>query len=80
MDTQPANAIERAVDLHAVRLIGSSGYQKCIAHLWRGWLMQDPDDGSRFIEYKGKTDTKYWSHFDPDRMRVPMYQNVVEIV
>ncbi|TKA45896.1 hypothetical protein B0A54_03581 [Friedmanniomyces endolithicus] len=80
VDTQPANAIERAVDLHAVRLIGSSGYQKCIAHLWRGWLMQDPDDGSRFIEYKGKTDTNYWSHFDPDRMRVPMYQNVVEIV
>ncbi|KAK5729058.1 Calcium channel yvc1 [Elasticomyces elasticus] len=78
-DTAPANAIERAVDLHAVRVIGSSGYQKCIAHLWRGWLMQDPDDGSRFVDYRGKTDTSYWSHFDPDRMRVPQYQNVVQI-
>lgn len=24
----PANAIERAIDLHATRVIGSSGYQK----------------------------------------------------
>lgn len=29
-ETKPANAIERAVDLHALRVIGSSGYQKCI--------------------------------------------------
>ncbi|KAK3113747.1 Calcium channel yvc1 [Teratosphaeriaceae sp. CCFEE 6253] len=79
-DSPPANAIERAVDLHAVRVIGSSGYQKCIAHLWRGWLMQDPDDGSRFMDYTGKTSTNYWDHFDPDRMRVPQYQNVMQIV
>ncbi|WPG98016.1 calcium channel yvc1 [Acrodontium crateriforme] len=79
-DTKPANAIEKAVDLHAVRVIGSSGYQKCISYLWRGWLIQDEDDPSRFVDYKGKTDTNYWNHLDPDRMRVPQYQNAVQVI
>jgi hypothetical protein len=78
-DTRPANAIEKAVDLHAVRVIGSSGYQKCISYLWRGWLVQDEDDPSRFTDYKLKTSTNYWDHFDPDRMRVPQYQNGLQI-
>lgn len=78
-DTNPANVIERATDLHALEVIGSSGYQKCIAYLWRGWLVQDDDDPSRFIDYKNKTSTNYWVHFDPDRMRVPMYQNAVQV-
>ncbi|KAK3670864.1 Calcium channel yvc1 [Recurvomyces mirabilis] len=79
-DTVPSNAIEKAVDLHAVRVIASSGYQKCIAHLWRGWLVQDENDPSRFVDYKGKTNTSYWAHLDPDRMRVPQYQNAVQII
>ncbi|KAK5175492.1 Calcium channel yvc1 [Saxophila tyrrhenica] len=79
-ETKPSNAIEKAVDIHAVVVIGSSGYQKCINHLWRGWLIQDEDDPSRFIDYKDKTSTRYLDHFDPDRMRVPQYQNVLQIV
>ncbi|KAF1954328.1 hypothetical protein CC80DRAFT_476055 [Byssothecium circinans] len=75
----PANAIERAVDLHALTVIGSSGYQKCISYLWRGWLVQDDEDPSRFVSYDNKTNTDYWSHLDPDRMRVPKYQNAVQI-
>ncbi|KAF2089706.1 hypothetical protein K490DRAFT_37815 [Saccharata proteae CBS 121410] len=75
----PANVIERAVDLHALRVIGSSGYQKCISYLWRGWLVQDDEDASRFVDYKNKGNTDYWSHVDPDRMRVPAYQNAVQI-
>jgi len=78
-ESLPANAIERAVDLHALRVIGSSGYQKCINFLWRGWLVQDDEDPSRFVDYKGKMNTSYWTHFDPDRMRVPVYQNTVQI-
>jgi hypothetical protein len=77
--TVPANAIERAVDLHSLTVIGSSGYQKCISYLWRGWLVQDDDDPSRFVDYEKKTNTNYWEHLDPDRMRVPMYQNTVQI-
>ena len=74
------NAIEKAVDLHAVVVIGSSGYQKCINYLWRGWLVQDEDDPSRFVDYKLKTSTSYWDHFDPDRLRVPQYQNWVQMM
>jgi hypothetical protein len=77
--TPPANAVEKAVDLHAVTVIGSSGYQKCINYLWRGWVVQDDDDPSRFVNYENKTNTSYWAHLDPDRMRVPRYQNWVQI-
>jgi len=52
--TAPANVIERAVDLHALRITGSSGYQKCVNYLWRGWLVQDENDPSTFVEYKKK--------------------------
>jgi hypothetical protein len=77
--TAPANAVEKAVDLHAVTVIGSSGYQKCINYLWRGWVVQDDEDPSRFVTYEHKTNTSYWAHLDPDRMRVPKYQNWVQI-
>ncbi|KAJ4364469.1 Calcium channel yvc1 [Neocucurbitaria cava] len=77
--TVPANAVEKAVDLHAVVVIGSSGYQKCINYLWRGWIVQDDQDPSRFVPFENKTNTNYWAHLDPDRMRVPRYQNWVQI-
>ena len=78
-ETVPANAIERAVDLHALRVIGSSGYQKCISYLWRGWLVQDDEWPSNFIAWENKDNIHYWDHFDPDRMRAPLYQNAVQI-
>ena len=78
-ETEPANAIERAVDLHALRVIGSSGYQKCISYLWRGWLVQDDQYPSNFVPWEGKANTNYWDHFDPDRLRAPRYQNTVQI-
>ncbi|KAG7006597.1 calcium channel YVC1 [Physcia stellaris] len=77
--TEPANAIERAVDLHCLRVIGSSGYQKCISYLWRGWLVQDDEDPSRFVPYEHKASTEYRVHLDPDRMRTPLYQNAVQV-
>ncbi|KAI9891188.1 MAG: hypothetical protein M1814_003031 [Vezdaea aestivalis] len=77
--SHPANVIERAVDLHSLRVIGSSGYQKCISYLWRGWLVQDEDDPSQFVDWKDKGNKSYWAHLDPDRMRSPMYQNAVQV-
>ena len=53
-ETEPANVIERAVDLHALHVIGSSGYQKCVDHLWRGWLVQDENDPMKFIPFRKK--------------------------
>ncbi|KAG0646364.1 vacuolar conductance [Hyphodiscus hymeniophilus] len=78
--TAPANVIERAVDLHALRVTGSSGYQKCVNYLWRGWLIQDENDPSSFVDYKKKANTRYWTHVDPDRMRAPVYQNATQII
>jgi hypothetical protein len=31
------------------------------------------------VPYENKTNTSYWAHLDPDRMRVPKYQNWVQI-
>jgi hypothetical protein len=78
--TTPANVIERAVDLHALRVTGSSGYQKCVNYLWRGWLVQDENDPSTFVDYKKKDVVSYWTHVDPDRMRAPVYQNATQII
>lgn len=78
-ETEPANAVERASDLHALRVIGSSGYQKCISYLWKGWVIQDDQFPSNFIAWDNRANTNYWDHFDPDRMRAPLYQNAVQI-
>lgn len=77
--TQPANVIERAVDLHALHVTGASGYQKCVNYLWRGWLVQDENDPSSFVEYKFRDTPNYWSHVHPDLMRAPVYQNATQI-
>jgi hypothetical protein len=79
-ETEPANVIERAVDLHALTVIGSSGYQKCVKYLWKGWIQQDDKNAGRFVDYKDRANTSYWVHLNPDRMRAPMYQNAVQML
>jgi hypothetical protein len=76
----PGNVIEKAVDLHALRVICSSGYQKCISYLWRGWLVQDEDDPAVFVDYHDRDNRSLIVHLDPDRMRTPMYQNVTMLL
>ncbi|KAI1125506.1 hypothetical protein F5Y10DRAFT_246941 [Nemania abortiva] len=78
--TPPVNVIEKAVDLHALRVIGSSGYQKCLSYLWKGWLVQDEDDPASFVEYKERDNVSFLPHLDPDRMRAPMYQNAFLLI
>lgn len=78
-DSISANVIERAVDLHSLTVIGSSGYQKCVNYMWRGWLVQDDSHPARFVPYKEKVNTNYWVHLHPDRMRVPRYQNALQV-
>jgi hypothetical protein len=77
--TAVANVIEKAVDLHALRVISSSGYQRTVRYLWKGWLTQSEDDPTRFVDYVNKADTGYWIHVNPDRMRAPVYQNIMQI-
>ncbi|KAL7629826.1 Calcium channel yvc1 [Parahypoxylon ruwenzoriense] len=78
--TPPVNVIEKAVDLHALRVIGSSGYQKCISYLWKGWLVQDENDPASFVDYRDRDDISFLPHLDPDRMRAPMYQNAFQLI
>ncbi|KAL6871252.1 calcium permeable channel [Trichoderma novae-zelandiae] len=78
--TPPVNVIEKAVDLHAVRVIGSSGYQKCISYLWRGWLVQDENDPALFVDYNDKDNPNFLVHMDPDRMRTPRNQNIAQVL
>ncbi|SLM36375.1 Polycystin cation channel, PKD1/PKD2 [Lasallia pustulata] len=77
--TPPSNVVETAVDQHALRIIASAGYQRCIAYLWRGWLVQDEANPANFVPWRDRATTAYWPHFDPDRMRAPVYQNAVQI-
>ncbi|KAK7957761.1 potassium ion channel [Apiospora saccharicola] len=79
-ETLPVNVIEKAVDLHALRVIGSSGYQKCISYLWKGWLVQDEDDPASFVDYQERDNTSFVVHLDPDRMRAPRYQNAAQLL
>lgn len=78
--TTPVNVVEKAVDLHAIEVIGSSGYQKCVNYLWKGWLVQDEDDPSVFVDYKDKDNRNFLVHMDPDRMRAPRYQNTAQML
>ncbi|KAJ5574068.1 Cation transporting ATPase [Penicillium hispanicum] len=80
VETDPANVIERSVDMNALRIISSAGYQKCIQYLWRGWICQEEGNPTNFVEYNQKDNTDYWAHFHPDRMRTPLYQNICQIV
>src|SRR5271168_3512952 len=78
--TNVANVVETAVDLHALRVIGSSGYQKTVQYIWKGWLVQDDEDPTRFVDYKEKANTHYLVHVNPDRMRAPVYQNATQVI
>ncbi|KKK24729.1 hypothetical protein AOCH_004217, partial [Aspergillus ochraceoroseus] len=79
-ESAPANVIERAVDLHALRVIGSSGYQKCIKYLWNGWFCQQQGNPTNFVPYQERDNTSFSAHFRPDRMRAPIYQSVCQIL
>lgn len=77
--TEPVSALELAVDMHSTIVIGSSGYQRCIKWLWRGWIVQSAKDPHLYVLYEGVASPKFWAHFDPARIKTPAYQNILEI-
>lgn len=77
-DSDPENALELASDTHSI-IISTSGYQRCIKWLWVGWIVQSRVDPSEYVLFNGKSNTSFSSHFDPDRIQTPLYQNVLEI-
>lgn len=78
-DSGPISAIELAVDMHSTIVIGSSGYQRCMKWLWRGWIVQSPVDPHSYVLYKGVSSGRIGVHFDPERIKTPAYQNKIEI-
>lgn len=80
VDCVPVSALELAVDMHSTIVIGSSGYQRCIKWLWRGWIVQSSVDPHSYELYKGVSSPKIRIHFDPDRIKTPAYQNMLEII
>ncbi|KAK9468381.1 hypothetical protein V1512DRAFT_102582 [Lipomyces arxii] len=78
--TEPRNTLEIAVDLHALTVIGSSGYQKCITWIWHGWIIQSPFNTQEYIAYKNVAAPDFWTHFDPDRIKTPLYQNALQLI
>ncbi|CDK26157.1 unnamed protein product [Kuraishia capsulata CBS 1993] len=79
-DEAPESALELAVDMHSTIVIGSSGYQRCIRWLWRGWIVQSAKRPTCYVLYKGTGNTSFKNHFDPDRIKTPLYQNILEIL
>ncbi|EMG47213.1 YVC1 Calcium channel YVC1 [Candida maltosa Xu316] len=78
-DATPTSALELAVDMHSTIVIGSSGYQRCIKWLWRGWIIQSSSDPHSYVLYKGISSQSIRTHFDPARIKTPLYQNILEI-
>ncbi|TGZ77081.1 vacuolar cation channel [Ascodesmis nigricans] len=78
-ESSPVSVVERAIDLHATRIIGSSGFQKCIGALWKGWVCQDLHDPMKFTHYHDVANKSFWAHFDHDRIRAPRYQNMFQV-
>lgn len=76
-DSAPANALEVAVDLHATTIIATAGYQRCRTWLWRGWIVQSVADADTYVFYNKANDTDFATHFHPDRIKTPQYQNLI---
>ncbi len=78
-DTTPVSALELAVDRHSIVVISSSGYQRCMKWLWRGWIVQSHRDPQSYVIYEDVNKSKISAHFNPNRLKTPQYQNAIEI-
>ena len=82
------SAVELAIDIHAIRVIATNNYQRCIKAIWRGYYTIQYDDEGRlaFGQYQHLLSPHFIDHFDPQRMKgtlsllmlipVPLYQNL----
>lgn len=78
--SNPISALELAVDNHSTVIISSTGYQKCISHLWNGWIIQSDKNPMNYVIYKDIANSNFSKHFNPDRLKTPKYQNFIEII
>ena len=86
------SAVELAIDIHAIRVIATNNFQRCIKAIWGGYYtIQYHDDGRlAFGQYQYLLSQRFIDHFDPQRMKgtlslpvlipVPLYQNLHNLV
>ncbi|SCW02048.1 LAFE_0E13014g1_1 [Lachancea fermentati] len=79
LDCDAESALELAMDMHCTIVIGSSGYQRCLKWLWRGWIVQNRFDPSTYVLCEKIPSYQFTTHFHPDRLKTPMYQNILEV-
>ncbi|CCH58997.1 hypothetical protein TBLA_0B01540 [Henningerozyma blattae CBS 6284] len=80
VDSEPTNALELATDMHYTIVIGSSGFQRCLNWLWRGWIVQSRNDPTIFIKENSISSTLFSRHFTPERIKTPQYQNIIQLL
>lgn len=78
-DAEPVSALELALDMHLTIVIASGGYQRCMKWLWRGWIIQLLTDPHLYVFFKNVASQLVRAHFDPNRIKTPFYQNILEI-
>ncbi|AJT72491.1 AQG_2a_G0050480.mRNA.1.CDS.1 [Saccharomyces cerevisiae] len=79
-DQEPLNALELATDMHCTTVIGSSGFQRCLKWIWRGWIVQNGLDPTTFIKDDSLAEVSLISHFNPVRLKAPVYQNYLQMI
>jgi hypothetical protein len=76
----PFNALEMAIDQHSTIVISCSGFQRCIKWMWRGWIIQSGENPNEYILYNHTDCPKFWTHFNPERVKTPEYQNLLQLI
>ncbi|GAV53371.1 hypothetical protein ZYGR_0AI06550 [Zygosaccharomyces rouxii] len=79
VDSEPLSVVELATDMHATTVISASGFQRCLAWLWRGWIIQAPDEPTTFVRDATISSMSFKAHFSPERIKTPKYQNILQI-
>ncbi|KIO12590.1 hypothetical protein M404DRAFT_684182 [Pisolithus tinctorius Marx 270] len=79
-----SSALEIAIDNNCTVFLSSSESQDVVNRLWNGELVQvadeEDEDDIQYVPYHKPRNAGFGAHFDPARMSVPRYQNILRIV
>ena len=80
--SNPKSVIELAVDYHALNVIGSNNFQRCINYVWRGFYLVEytVHNELAFKRCVHLESRRFADHFNPERIRVPKYQNMIHLI
>ncbi|KAJ3722591.1 calcium activated cation channel [Lentinula raphanica] len=81
-ESDPASALEMAIDSHSTIFLSSSESQDVVNSLWKGELIQKMSEkfDVEYVSYAESQTGSFWSHVNPSRLCVPRYQNFFRIV